>query len=85
MNFPQYMSHARVAELINRRTYGCMSHVVIDLGSHMSKRMSYTNGFKRKANELVESSGNRSAGRELGGSEKLVRDWRKKDRVDKAT
>ena len=43
----------------------------------MTKRMSYTVGFKFKAIELAEAS-NRNAGKELGINEKLVQDWRKK-------
>ena len=43
-----------------------------------AKRLSYSNGFKLKVAELAIKNGNRSAGREYGVSEKLVRDWRKK-------
>ena len=44
----------------------------------MAKRMSYTTGFKLKVVELAMKNGNRSAGREYGVNEKLVRDWRKR-------
>ena len=45
-----------------------------------SKRLllvSYTAAFKLQVMNFAENSGNRSAERELGVSEKLVRDWRK--------
>ena len=44
----------------------------------MTKRTSYTVGFKLKAVKLAETTSNRNAGKELGINEKLVRDWRKK-------
>ena len=50
-------------------------------GRVMTKRMSYTDGFKRntdgfkhKTVELAEATSNRNAGKELGINEKLVRD-----------
>ena len=43
----------------------------------MSNRINSCTGFKLKAVELTESSGNRSARRELLVSKKLVRHWRK--------
>ena len=44
----------------------------------VAKRRSYTAGFNLKAVEIAESSGNRSAEKDLGISEKLVHDWIKK-------
>ena len=44
----------------------------------MAKRRSYTAGYKLKAVELAESSGNRSAGKDLGMNKNLVCDWIKK-------
>ena len=44
----------------------------------MTKQLSYIFGFKLKAVELAEATSNRNAGKELGITEKLVRDWRKK-------
>ena len=44
----------------------------------MAKQRSYTAGYKLKAVELAESSGNRSAGKDLGINKKLVCDWIKK-------
>ena len=45
----------------------------------MTKRISYTVGFKFKVVELADAiTSNRNAGNELGINEKLLRDWRKK-------
>ena len=43
----------------------------------VTRRMSYTAGFKLEVAAFAENSGNRSAGRKYGVNEKLVRDWRK--------
>jgi transposase-like protein len=43
-----------------------------------AKRFSYTAKFKLNVVKFAEEhGGNRAAGREFGGNEKLVRDWRK--------
>ena len=44
----------------------------------MSKRKSYDVGFKLKAVDYAAQYGNKSAEREFGVSEKVVREWRKK-------
>ncbi|KAG0428089.1 hypothetical protein HPB47_024887 [Ixodes persulcatus] len=43
----------------------------------MSRRMSYTTGFKRRVILFAESSNNCAAQRKFDANEKLVRGWRK--------
>ena len=43
----------------------------------MAKRMSYTNEFKLKVIKLGQEKSNRSAAKEFGISEELVRGWKK--------
>ena len=74
------MWHARTAELMNRQGYGCMSHIVDRswiIYVKANQFLRYTTGFNIKAVEFTESSGNRSARRELVVSEKLACHWRK--------
>ena len=46
-----------------------------------AKRKSYTSAFKLQVLEYAKEHGNRPAERHFGVSEKLVRDWRKKEDV----
>ena len=59
----------------SRTAFSLLDHMA---SVSVTKRMSYTVAFKLQVVELAEKSGNRSAAREHGINEKLIRDWRKK-------
>ena len=62
---------------------GGVAYSYVHVRAKMAKRMSYSSGFKLKVVEMAIKNGNRSAGREYGVNEKLVRDWRKKNELAK--